>query len=119
MSMSADDHKTPSGPYTLLSADVTRDPYPLYHVLRAVSPVYFAAQLGRWLVTGYDEAVAVLGDLRFSSKMAVQAFRADGDAVQSPAARYFASTMVANDPPAHTRLRNLVNKAFTPRVVEQ
>lgn len=117
--MSASNHKTSSGPYTLLSADITRDPYPLYSAIRATSPVYFDAQLGRWLITGYDEAVAVLGDPRFSSKMAVQAFRADADAAQSPAARYFASTMVANDPPAHTRLRNLANKAFTPRVVEQ
>jgi cytochrome P450 len=116
--MSALNHKTPSGPYSLLSADITHDPYPLYHAIRASSPVYFDSKLSRWLVTGYEAAVAVITDLRFSSKMAVQAFQADESAAQSPAARYFASTMFTNDPPAHARLRNLVNKAFTPRVLE-
>src|SRR6185295_2967986 len=104
--MSAFD-KPPSGSYTLLSADMNRDPYPLYHAIRAIGPVYLDPQLKRWLVTGYDEAVAVMSDLRFSSKMAVMAFWADQEAAQSPIARYLASTMVMNDPPAHTRLRNL------------
>ena len=35
-----------------------------------------------------------------------------------PLRRHYASGMLQSDPPAHSRLRPLINKAFTPRVVE-
>ena len=111
--------KTPSGPHTLLSADVTHDPYPLYRAIRACSPVYFDPQFKRWLVTGYDEVKAMLSDLRFSSTVATRAFGASEVGAQSPIGRYLASTMLTNDPPKHTRLRNLVSKAFTPGMMER
>ncbi len=113
------EYQTPSGPYTVLSADVVRDPYPLYHTIRSTSPVYLDPQLKRWLITTYEQGVAVMNDVRFSSKMAALAFRGDQRAESSPIARYLLSTMLMNDPPAHTRLRNLVSKAFTPRMLER
>jgi len=109
--------RTPSGPYTLESADVTNDPYPLYHTIRACSPVYFDPRLERWLVTGYDAVSFVLSDSRFSSKAAAQLMR-PGQHADSPVGRYMARSIIRSDPPAHTRLRSLVNRAFTPRVVE-
>ena len=109
--------RTPSGPYTLESADVTHDPYPLYHAIRACSPVYFDPRLERWLVTGYDAVAAVLSDQRFSSKAAAQLMR-PGQHADSPVGRYMARSIIRSDPPAHTRLRKLVNRAFTPHVLE-
>jgi cytochrome P450 len=76
-----------------------------------------------WLLTRYDDVYAVLRDqARFSSdrtrarNMFVQQLeefrQGSGPAGRTP-------TMLSLDPPAHTRMRNLVNKAFTPRVVER
>jgi cytochrome P450 len=109
--------RTPSGSYTLESADVTHDPYPLYHAIRGCSPVYFDPRLERWLVTGYDAVTSLLSDQRFSSKAAAQLMR-PGQYADSPVGRYMARSIIRSDPPAHTRLRSLVNRAFTPHVVE-
>jgi pimeloyl-[acyl-carrier protein] synthase len=111
--------RTPTGPYTLKSADVTHDPYPLYHAIRACAPVYFDPQLERWLITGYREVQSVLGDPRFSSKGAARLSRPDQQGNHSALAQNLARNMIRNDPPEHTRLRNHVNRAFTPRLVEQ
>jgi cytochrome P450 len=115
--MERDGEATP-GPYTLLSADLARDPYPLYHAIRANSPVYLDPKLGRWLVTGYAETVAVMSDLRFSAALQTFPYTPKEGEETPPILRYLASSMLSNDPPSHTRLRGLVNKAFTPRVVE-
>ena len=109
--------RTPSGPYSLESADVTHDPHPLYHAIRAYSPVYFDSKLERWLITGYDEVASVLSDHRFSSQAAAQLMR-PGQYADSPVGRYMARSIIRSDPPVHTHLRSLVNRAFTPHVVE-
>jgi hypothetical protein len=89
------------------------DPYPTYHRLRTEDPVHHSP-LGFWVLTRYDDVVGVLRDPRFA-KEAIAAL---------VAARYGAAmpsmglSMLDRDPPDHTRLRSLVNKAFTPRVVE-
>ena len=117
--------RTPTGPYSLKSADVTHDPYPLYHAIRvyhairACARVYFDPQLERWLITGYREVASVLADhQRFSSKGAPRLSRPDQQADHSALTRNLALSMIRNDPPVHTRLRDLVNRAFTPRLVE-
>ena len=96
------------------------NPYPAYARLRAEAPVYRAAN-GTWVLSRYDDCVAVLrgpawsSDARNSSayRRAVEQGRAD-----------FSDDMLGEtppflvlDPPDHTRLRRLVSKAFTPKVV--
>jgi cytochrome P450 len=81
--------------------------------------VYYDPLLERWLITGYAEVNAVLMDpARFSSKGAARLSRADQQGDQSALARNLAHNMIRNDPPEHSRLRNLVNRAFTPRIVD-
>jgi len=89
------------------------DPYPTYHRLRTEDPVHLSP-LGFWVLTRYDDVVAVLRDARYG-KEAIPAFVAArfGSAIQP-----MALSMLDRDPPDHTRLRSLVSKAFTPRVVE-
>jgi cytochrome P450 len=98
------------------------DPYPLYHQLRSADPVHWSAFLGFWVLTRYADCVTVLRDAaRFSAdphnwagfEGVVQAMGGPGPLLQMQT-----KWMLLLDPPDHTRLRTLVNKAFTPRVVE-
>jgi cytochrome P450 len=98
------------------------DPYPTYARWRAEAPVCRAKLPDRqvaWLVTRYDDAVTVLKDPRFGNER---------DKVLTPeqAARVpwtpgiikvLTRTMLNLDEPDHTRLRGLVHKAFTPRLI--
>jgi cytochrome P450 len=89
------------------------DPYPTYRQLRAEDPVHHSP-LGFWVLTRYDDVVAALRDPRLA-KEAIPAFVAARFGAPVPTT---ALSMLDRDPPDHTRLRSLVSKAFTPRVVE-
>jgi len=89
------------------------DPYPLYHRLRTEDPVHHSP-LGFWVLTGYEDVVAALRDPRLA-KEAIASFVAARFGAPVPA---MGLSMLDRDPPDHTRLRGLVSKAFTPRVVE-
>lgn len=97
------------------------DPYPAYDALRSVSPVLRVPEMGEVLITGYDEATAVLRDPRFSTNG--QHRRWPGGApppeVASAAMPAEANVLLFIDPPDHTRIRKLVSAAFTPRTVER
>ncbi len=89
------------------------DPYPTYHRLRAEDPVH-RSPLGFWVLTRYEDVVTALRDPRLA-KEAIAAVIAARYGAAMPA---MGLSMLDRDPPDHTRLRGLVNKAFTPRVVE-
>ncbi|HET9773320.1 MAG TPA: cytochrome P450 [Acidimicrobiia bacterium] len=109
-------------PLDLYADEVRADPYPLLAELREAAPVHWVTQHGleSWIVTRYDEVRFVLGDGRFCKQPdeipeALRKFKA---ALGGPAESEVRS-LLATDPPDHTRLRRLVGKAFTPRRVEQ
>ncbi|MFD9243507.1 cytochrome P450 [Streptomyces sp. NPDC059556] len=90
-----------------------RDPYPAYAALRSISPVRPVSGPGGrpgYLVTGYAEAREALGDARLSKDTAAFFAGKQSGRRLHPAV---AHTMLAADPPQHTRLRRLVTKAFT------
>ncbi|MFJ4868530.1 cytochrome P450 [Streptomyces sp. NPDC088757] len=91
-----------------------QDPYPTYAAMRSTCPVQpvSADSGGRltYLVTGYTEAREALGDARLSKDTAVF-FAGKGSRRRLHPA--VARTMLASDPPQHTRLRKLVTKTFT------
>ena len=118
------DHSVDSDPPLPLDDAFMQDPYPIYEQLRRVGPVRRATLprgLTVWLVTRYADARAALSSpsLGKNSKVASELFRhhiADhGDASAFPSA--LAMHMLNSDPPDHTRMRTLVNKAFTARTV--
>lgn len=98
------------------------DPYPFYRRLQAKHRVFAGRLLGgTCFLPRYDDVVTVLGDARFSVDrpqadvfQRLQPFRG----LSAEFTRAITSTLLMTDPPAHTRMRRLVNKAFTPRVVE-
>jgi hypothetical protein len=87
------------------------DPYPFYRRLREQDPVH-ESPFGFWVLTRYDDVMTALRDQRFGRGGFEHLLR---DRIAGPADEL---SMLFRDPPDHTRLRGLVNKAFTPRVVE-
>ena len=96
-----------------IDPEFVADPYPTYHRLRAEEPVYHSP-LGFWVLTRYEDVVASLRDPRLA-KEAIATFVAERLGI-TPIG--IGLSMLDRDPPDHTRLRGLVSKAFTPRVVE-
>jgi cytochrome P450 len=90
------------------------DPYPTYHRLRAHDPVYFHPELKTWFLTRHGDCDAILRDRRFS----VERERAVGARPPVLTSRPTYRSMLFLDPPTHTRLRNLVSRAFTPKMIE-
>ena len=104
-----------------LLPEVRANPYPLYHQLREEEPVHWSELLEAWVLTRYDDVSALLKDSRFSADRRKANNRFAQEAVkrmQEGGPLADATTMLGADPPEHTRLRGLVSKAFTPRVVE-
>ena len=100
------------------------DPYPFYALLRAEAPVWRTTLPDKrtaWLVTRYEDVAGVLKDDRFAK---------DPHNAQDPEQRAerpwvpgflkpLEQNMLDLDDPDHRRLRSLVSKAFTPRLIEQ
>jgi beta-dihydromenaquinone-9 omega-hydroxylase len=82
------------------------DPYPEYEQLLAGPPVRYNPRLGIWIMPRFADVRTGLRDHeRLSSSQSQSRFR-----VALP-------MMIAQDPPDHTRLRQLVSRAFTPRAL--
>jgi len=100
---------------TLLADPATMtDPYPVYDAMRELDPVLWLPKSSRWLITGHPEAVSVLGH----SQVSVNRTLSHGDGTPTKEDRRFRA-LPQLDPPDHTRLRGLVQKAFSARGVQQ
>jgi cytochrome P450 len=96
-------------PLHLMSLEVRANPYPLYAELRRTG-IRQVEPGGMWAVSRYDDVAAVLKDpRRFSSEGLGQAFLPPW-LPRNPVAQ----SLVMKDPPAHTRLRGRVSRAFGP-----
>ncbi|MCT9933121.1 cytochrome P450 [Planotetraspora sp. A-T 1434] len=107
--------------YDVTSEWHVSDPYPFLRRLRRERPVFYSENLEAWVLTRYGHVRAALADdERFSSRGILTAStRLTGEVRELLGGRgAFLSRFVANvDPPAHTRLRRAVSRAFTPRAV--
>ncbi len=101
------------------SPDFLADPYPLYHRLRAADPVH-RSPWGDWYLTRYADVAIALSDPRFCRESPGSPNPLSGEQREPTAVdRMMTKWMIYRDPPAHTRLRELVNSAFTPQVAEE
>jgi cytochrome P450 len=107
----------------LRSAGSLENPYPVYSVIRTVRPVLSIPVPGwegpgPWMLTRYRDVLGALRDSRFSAeRLRAPLVRENLERLpeflrQSATGR---RSMLFMDPPDHTRVRKLVNKAFTPR----
>lgn len=100
-------------------------PYPVYAELQLADPIHWSAKWNAWIITRYDDVLAVLRNTQdFSSagrqmRILQQLTQADQDNLRPLKQHYATGGLINTDPPDHTRLRKLVNKAFTPRAVNK
>jgi cytochrome P450 len=101
-----------------LTAEGRANPYPLYHQLREIAPVH-RAKLGMWLLSRYDDCWAAMRDPRLGKDYAPQIEQRFGpDWRKHPSLTAGEHSMLNTTGPEHTRLRKLVTKSFTPRMIE-
>lgn len=107
-----------------IGARLIQDAHDVQSELREQSPVAripFPSGTERWLVTRYEDVKALSSDPRISRDSDGIAELEDDDEEDDPYGGYgwMFRNVLYLDPPDHTRLRKLVSKAFTPRVVDQ
>jgi len=83
------------------------NPYPDYAKWRKEQPIWWADDINAWVVSGYDDVRAIMKDAKkFSS-------RSMGERDHE-----ISLPLLTDDPPKHTQLRAIVNKAFTSRTLK-
>lgn len=110
----------------IVSAEFKANPFPLLAQLRASEPVFRThlpdkSKTPVWLLTRYEDVSALLKDERFpkNRRSALTPEQVRKLPWVPPMFRPLERNMLDLDQPDHTRLRALVHKAFTPRLVEQ
>ena len=104
--------------YDPFASDIVADPYPVYEWLRDEHPVFFAPDTNTFVLSRYDDVAWALGDTDLFSSDAMR-----GVLMGQPTGRgderlprdTAGGSLVSVDPPAHTELRRVVNRGFTPR----
>jgi cytochrome P450 len=99
--------------YNPFLPEVRADPYPTYRALREADPVHRSPFMAMWILTRYEDVALVLRDPRFLAD------RTQWDGFQELEGVDPTRSLLSLDPPDHTRMRTLVSKAFTPRMVER
>ncbi|EJR26643.1 MULTISPECIES: cytochrome P450 family protein [Bacillus cereus group] len=108
----------------LTSSTFKHEAYDIYKELRAFHPVY-PLSLGEkdqsWLITRYDDAMSLLKDPRLLKN--IENVFSKTEEVKTPISlenrELLRKHMLNSDPPDHSRLRSLVQKAFTPQTILQ
>ncbi len=109
--------------YDPWSPEFVADPYPVFEWLRRERPVYLDEATGQWVISRYEDVNGLLRDRRLGrTYLHVAGHEEFG---QEPEAAFLKpfwdlvrAGMLDMEPPTHTRLRRLVSKAFTARMVE-
>lgn len=100
-----------------------QNPYEAYAYLHGIAPTFFWENYGFWCLGGYDAVNRTLRDRRLGRQKPPGAPDSQGNAGERSHLRDFdaleASSMLELEPPVHTRLRTLVNRAFVSRQVER
>ncbi|HEX2025160.1 MAG TPA: cytochrome P450 [Actinomycetota bacterium] len=99
------------------------DPYPAYAELRAAGRIHYYADTDQWIVPHYADVNDLLRDRRFGrTYLHLAGHEEMGRPEDVPEARDFwyliRNGILDMEPPDHTRVRRLVAKAFTPKMVE-
>lgn len=100
------------------------NPYPYYDRIRANVPVFKWEQYGHWCFARHEDVNALLRDRRFGRQILHVATRkelgmAEPAAHLKPFTDHEQHSLLELEPPVHTRLRGLINRAFLSRHIER
>jgi cytochrome P450 len=111
-------HGEPFEPGSLAAA---RDPHGWLRAARAEQPVFYDETHGVWMVTRYEDHLEVMRQPTVFSNSEANKFKELPPRLREvyPDGHPGRHSMLKLDPPAHTRVRKLAQKAFTPRIVNQ
>ncbi|PGK78405.1 cytochrome P450 family protein [Bacillus thuringiensis] len=107
----------------LASSQFKEDAYEIYKESRKKQPILFVNQveIGKeWLITRYEDALPLLKDNRLKKDW-TNVFSQDikNMYLSVDNSDHLTTHMLNSDPPNHSRLRSLVQKAFTPKMIAQ
>ena len=100
------------------------NPYPAYHAIIQRAPAFFWKQFGMWCFASHADVTALFRDKRFGRQISQIATREELGWPEMPAhVKPFYDvedhSLLSLEPPDHTRLRTLINRAFVSRQVER
>lgn len=100
------------------------DPYPVFEAIRRETPQFYWEEYGLWCFLGAADLQTLFRDKRFGREILHVATREELGIPETPErlkpfTDIDALSMLDREPPAHTRLRGLVNRAFVSRQVEK
>ena len=98
--------------------DFFENPYPAYAAIREASPAFFWEDYGFWCFARFADVSALLRDRRFGRTIVESGPRESRPHLE-PFDALERHSMLELEPPEHTRLRNLVNRAFVSRRIEK
>ena len=99
-----------------LTPEFYANPYPTYRALRENEPVKRMPN-GSWFLTCYDDLVSAYKATKiFSSDKKKEFLPKYGDSLLY---EHHTTSLVFNDPPAHTRVRRLIMGALSPRAIAE
>ncbi|MGE4608201.1 MAG: cytochrome P450 [Myxococcota bacterium] len=106
------------GPFHPFLPSFRTDPYPHYQVLREQHPAYVHRVFRSLILSRHTDISRILKDPTFSVDRSRMFEFPPFGAMRADFKKAVLSSLLMTDPPDHTRIRNLVNKAFTPRRVD-
>ena len=101
-----------------------QNPYPAYAAIRQATPVFRWEDYGYWCFARHEDVSALLRDRRFGRQVLHVATREELGWPETPQHLkpfydFEQHSLLETEPPVHTRLRGLVNRAFLGRTVER
>lgn len=108
--------------FDVADPDFIADPYPVFRGLREATPIFWNERTNQWVLTRFAEISETLRDRRlgrsYAHRYSHREFgRPDPDPRWAAFHQHERWSLLALEPPDHTRLRRLVSKVFTPRAV--
>lgn len=108
----------------MFDANFISNPYGVYSFLRRIGPLHWIDKFrtGAWVVPRYADVMTGLHDARLSSQRSHNLTAALPPDVQGEFATFnqiFSKWMLFLDPPEHSRIRKLLNKEFTPNMIQR
>jgi cytochrome P450 len=106
--------------YNPLAPAFRIDPYPALHRLRQLDPVHWSPTGYCWVLTRYSDIKLVLGDKRFAIALSrLMAIPALQPVFAEPYNQIIRTQLLSSDPPDHSRIRALFQRALTPPRMEK